>query len=259
MTSHFIIPDTQVKADVPLDHLTAAGNYIVAKRPEVIIHLGDHADMPSLSMYEGIGSKKAEGQRYKDDIKWSHMGMEALLSPIWNYNKKRKKNKEKQYKPRMVFLMGNHEYRIERAISTNPRHWEGVISYDDLEYEKYGWEVFPYQTPVDIDGILYAHNFVNMSSLKKSIIGGTIENKLKHIGQSFTMGHQQQLQMGVRYLNNGTAQRGLVVGAFYQHDEEYMGSQGNYHYRGCIMKHEVSNGNYSIMELSLDYLLKNWL
>jgi hypothetical protein len=90
------------------------------------------------------------------------------------------------------------------------------------------------------------------------VIGGTIENKLKHIGQSFTMGHQQTLQMGIRYLNNGKALRGLVVGAFYQHQEDYMGPQGNHHFRGCIMKHEVEDGNYNIMELSLAYLLKRW-
>jgi len=39
---HFIIPDTQVKPDVPINHLEAAGNYIIEKQPDVIVHLGDH-------------------------------------------------------------------------------------------------------------------------------------------------------------------------------------------------------------------------
>ena len=49
---HIFIPDTQVKTGTPTEHLIAAGNYIASKRPDVIIHAGDHWDMPSLSSYE---------------------------------------------------------------------------------------------------------------------------------------------------------------------------------------------------------------
>ena len=35
--SHMIVPDTQVREGVPLDHLRAAGNYIVDKKPDTII------------------------------------------------------------------------------------------------------------------------------------------------------------------------------------------------------------------------------
>lgn len=254
---HFFIPDTQVKPGVPTEHLRAAGNYIVAKQPDVIIHAGDHFDMMSLSMYD-VGTMKHEGARYSDDIAAGKAAMEELLAPIVDYNKKRRRLKKKQYTPRMVFLTGNHEDRINRAVNRDAKLF-GKLSVDDFELESYGWEVYPYQQPVEVDGILYCHNFVNTASLKKSIIGGTIENKLKHIGQSFVMGHQQTLQIGVRYLNNGKAQRGLVCGAFYQHDEEYMGYQGNHHFRGCMMLNEVEEGNYCLMELSLDYLLKEWL
>lgn len=257
MTKHFIIPDTQVKPGVPINHLTAAGNYVIAKKPDVIIHLGDHFDMHSLSTYDK-GTKKAEGATYQKDIDAGIMAMDAFLAPIRAYNKMRKRNKKSQYKPRMVFLLGNHEQRIMRHVNANP-NLDGKLSYADLKLEKMGWEVHDYQKPVDIDGVLYSHNFVNTASLTKGIIGGTIENKLKHIGQSFTMGHQQTLQTGLRYLNNGKCQRGLVCGAFYQHDEEYMGYQGNHHFRGCIMKHEVKDGNYAVMELTLDYLLREWL
>jgi len=35
---HFVIPDTQVKPDSNIEHLTWAGKYAVAMKPEVIIH-----------------------------------------------------------------------------------------------------------------------------------------------------------------------------------------------------------------------------
>lgn len=255
--SHFIIPDTQVKKGVPLNHLTAAGNYIVVKKPDVIIHLGDHWDMPSLSTYD-VGTLKAEGGRYNDDVKAGQDAMDILLQPIRDYNTKRAKNKKKQYNPRMVFLMGNHENRINRAINQDPK-FLGKIAIEDLDVESYGWEVYEYQEIVEIDGILYSHNFVNTDSLTKNIIGGTVHNKLSKIGQSFTMGHQQTLQMGMRYSNTGRCFRGLVAGAFYQHDEAYMGLQGNHHWRGCVMCHEVHDGNYSVTEVSLEYLLEEYL
>ena len=43
-----LIPDTQVKPGVPLDHLHALSRFIVHRRPDAIVHIGDHWDMPSL-------------------------------------------------------------------------------------------------------------------------------------------------------------------------------------------------------------------
>ena len=47
-----VIPDTQVKPGVNTDHLEWAGHYAVKMKPDVIVHIGDHWDMPSLSSYD---------------------------------------------------------------------------------------------------------------------------------------------------------------------------------------------------------------
>ncbi len=255
MTKHLIIPDTQVKPGVPLHHLRAAGNYIVDKKPDVIIHLGDHWDMPSLSAYDR-GKKSFEGRRYRADIEAGHAGMHELLSPIVRYNQARKRAKKPLYRPRMVFLMGNHEERIERAIEADAI-LEGTIGYEDLELDKYGWEVVPYREIVEIDGVAYSHFFYNPMTGKP--YGGKASTRLNNIGFSFTMGHQQGKDIAEKHLANGRTLRGLVCGSFYQHAENYKGPQGNHHWRGIVMKHEVKDGNYCLMELSLDYLLRNWL
>ena len=59
---HLVIPDTQIKPDCPIDHMYWAGRYACAMKPDVIIHLGDHWDMPSLSSYD-VGKKSFEGRR----------------------------------------------------------------------------------------------------------------------------------------------------------------------------------------------------
>ena len=136
---HLVIPDTQVKPGISLAYLSWIGNYIVAKRPEVIVMIGDFADMPSLSSYD-VGKKSFEGRTYKADIKAANKGMEALLAPMVSLNKRLAKAKKKLYKPKMVLTMCNHEQRINTAIEYD-RKLDGLISFEDLKYEQAGWEV----------------------------------------------------------------------------------------------------------------------
>lgn len=256
LQEHFVVPDTQCKEGVLLNHLEAAGNYIVDKQPNTIIHLGDHWDMPSLSSYEKRGSKYFEGKQYLKDIEAGLQGMETLLKPINEYNAMRKKNKKKAYTPRMIFIPGNHEDRVTRATKDDPR-LEGVITRDHFKLQEFGWEVPTYLQPVDVDGVKYAHYFYNPMTGKP--YGGRAYTRLQNIGFSFTMGHVQGKDIAEKHLADGRTLRGLVVGSFYQHDEEYKGPQANSHWRGCIYKHEVQAGNYCLMELSMDYLLREWL
>ena len=63
-----VIPDTQVKEGVPLDHLTGLGNYIVDKRPDCVVHLGDHFDMPSLGRHNSKGHIVYDEARMLSDL-----------------------------------------------------------------------------------------------------------------------------------------------------------------------------------------------
>ena len=254
MRSHLIIPDTQVKPGVPVDHLEWIGRYIVEKKPDVIIHLGDHADMPSLSRWDR-GKIQFEGRRYQADVKSARYGWDVLNAPIEEHNKRKRANKEKQYKPKKHVLEGNHEDRINRAIEDNPI-LDGTISKDDLGLNRYGWKVHKFLHPVEIDGITYCHYFYNPMTGKPW--GGKAHTRLKNIGFTFTMGHQQVKEVAEEYLANGEVRRALICGACYLHDEDYKGPQANNHFRGIIVKHEVSNGNYLLMECSLDYLCRKY-
>jgi hypothetical protein len=251
---HFIIPDTQCKPKGDTAHLTAAGNYIAAKQPDKIIHLGDHFDMQSLSSYDKK-TKRAEGTRYQLDIDAGIEGMEALIDPITRLQRKQRRRKGKVYNPEMHFLLGNHEERIMRHVNASPE-LSGKLSYADLELERFGWTVHDFTEVVNLDGVSYSHYFYNPNTGRP--LGGVAHTRLKNVGFSFTMGHQQGKDQAERYLSNGQVHRALIVGSFYPHDEHYKGPQGNEHWRGCIMKHEVANGNYDIMEVSLNYLMENY-
>lgn len=246
--THYVIPDTQCKPGVPLDHLYWAGRYAAEQGYTRIIHLGDHWDMPSLSSYESKGSKYFEGKRYKNDIAAGNSGLYRFVEGLTS-------NGRTLLQYDLDFLMGNHEDRITRAINSDPK-LEGLIGFEDLELGNYGWRIYDYLTPAQMNKIWYAHYFYNPMSGRS--YSGAIETMLRNIGHSFTMGHQQGYRIGRRELAGGQVQMGLVAGSFYQHEEDYKGPQGNKHWRGVVVKHEVKNGGYDPMFVSLEYLKKRF-
>lgn len=249
---HLFIPDVQAKEGVPMEHLEWIGQYIVDKKPDVIIQIGDFADMPSLSSYDK-GKKSFEGRRYKKDIKAAKEAMDLLLGPMRKHNEKARAGHRQQYKPRMVLTLGNHEERIERAVN-DQAELEGLISYDDLPYGD--WETHDFLKPVYIDGVCYAHYMANPMSGRP--FGGQAALVLKNVGHSFVVGHAQKLEVATRHLTTGQQQWGIVAGACYMHNEDYKGYQGNHHWRGIIMLHDVKDGSFDPMFVSLDYLRKRY-
>lgn len=253
-----VIPDTQVRQGVPTDHLEAAGNYIAEHKPDIVVHLGDHYDMPSLNRY--ASKKEIEGQRIMDDIEAGNKAIQKLFKPLHSLQKHQRKNKKKVYKPRLVYLNGNHDpsVRLPRLYEEMPV-LEGMIKEPDLI--KLGFtEEHGFLDIVDIEGIKFSHYFVNPHSAKKAPLSGTIDTMLKNCGFSFIQGHTQTLKLGQHFLADGTQRLGIVAGAFYMHDESYMGKQGNAsHWRGILQLNEVKNGGADICQRSLNYLLRNYL
>lgn len=254
MAKHFIIPDTQCKPGVPLEHLIAAGNYAAAKKPDTIIMIGDFADMESLGQYD-VGKKSFEGRRYKADIECAHKAMDMLTTPIFDEIKRVKQNKQKSWNPRMILTLGNHEDRINRAVEADPK-LEGVLSLSDLGYEKFGWEVVPYLQPVVVDGVAYCHFFTS-GIMGKPVTSASALLTKRH--QSAVMGHVQGRNISYATRADGKQMTALFAGGYYQHDEPYLKWQGNKHWRGCWMLHEVDDGSFDEMPISLGFLMRKYL
>jgi hypothetical protein len=254
--THLIIPDTQVKPGVPTDHLGWIGQYIVDRKPDVIVHLGDHADMESLSSYDA-GKASYEGRRYVADIDAANAGFSVLCEPLQAYNAQKRHDKHAQYLPARHITLGNHEHRITRAADSDPK-LVGFMKLEHLEYAGHGYQVHDFLQPVCIDGIWYTHFWANPMTGRP--YGGNAASRLKQIGHTFVMGHQQTLDYAVRFLpGTGAQQFGLIAGACYLHDEDYKGPQGNAHWRGVIMLHEVDgDGAADPMFVSLDYLCRRY-
>lgn len=252
---HIVIADTQNKPEVDLEYMTYIGKYIAEKRPEVVVHIGDHWDFPSLSSYDK-GKKVMEGRRVIDDVKAGHDGMVKLMAPILALQEQQRANKKKVYSPKMVFCPGNHEDRFDRYANDNPELY-GLVGLATLGLEQYGWEVAPYLKPVCIDGIYYVHYLVNPMNGRPR--AGNAAAQLKAVGSSFVVGHKQVLDIAIADNQlDGKYRIGIINGACYPHDEAYKGHQGNQHFRGIMVLNEVEDGFGLPCPVSLDFLTKKY-
>jgi hypothetical protein len=251
---HLVIPDCQVRPGVPLDHLTWIGNYAADKKPDRIIVIGDFADMSSLSSYD-VGKKSYEGKTYKADIEAGNDAMAMLMRPIDTEIMRCFRRRQKRWDVTKDFTIGNHEDpRILRAIELD-RKLEGTISPDDLRYASFGFTVHPFLKPVTLDGVAYCHYFCS------GVMGHPITSARGLIQKghmSAFAGHQQGKDIAYAKRLDGTRITTIIAGSCYQHDEAYLNPQTNNHWRGIFMLHEVEDGSFDEMPVSLSFLKERY-
>ena len=244
---HMVISDVQAKPNVSHDHMEWIANYALEKRPDVIVQIGDWADMPSLSLYDK-GKRCYEGRRYVKDIEAANYSLECFERQLEDYNRA---NPDKPYNPRKVLTRGNHENRIIRACELDAALHE-KLTVNDLDFERRGWECHDFLKVVRIDGIEYAHYFISGNMGRPVVSAAAL---LRARNGSATMGHVQHCDMAI---HKTTQHMALFAGISYLHDEEYLGPQGNDTRRQIVMKHEVEDGRYDPMFVSLRFLKKRY-
>lgn len=253
MSRHVVIPDCQIRPESDTTHLDWAARAIVEYHPDVIVILGDFWDLPSLSTHDGPGSLEAEGRRVKTDIDAGNAAFERLFAPIRKEQLRILSNRKRRWYPEKHFLFGNHEDRLTRAIFRDPK-WEGTISLASLETP--GFIRHDFLKIVEIDGISYCHYFPNPFTGRP--IGGTVINRLNHIGRSFIQGHQQGFMYASKQYPDHV-KHGLVCGRFYNQTEHYRAQDvQRTEWNGIVVLNQVESGNYDLMPLSMEYLRRKY-
>ena len=251
MKNYLVFGDAHVDPNFSTDHLKWIGKLIVDWQPDVIVDLGDFGEFGSLSDYDR-GKKSFEKRRIYKDMEACKGAQEVLNSPLEEYNKNKRKFKERQYKPRKIRLGGNHEGRIERFVQNNPE-LDGLLSIDQLGYRKFGWEYVPYKQPIILDGVAYCHYF--SSGVMGNPISGEYlaQTLLRRNHMSTTVGHSHLLKFAHDVDANGNNLWGLSAGCCMAHTPEYADG-AKYWWRGVVKKHNVKNGDYDPEFVSLNKL-----
>jgi len=236
---HIVIPDVQAKPGVPLEHLTWVGNYIAEKQPDVIVCIGDFADMQALSKYD-VGTIRGENKRVQKDLQVAKEAMDLLTAPFKDVP---------GYDPEMHLTMGNHEERLDRFANEHP-YLEEVVGTHMLNFGSWGWKVHPFLKPVAVDGVRYCHYFIS-GGQGKAVSSAPALLRLQK--SSCIMGHNQKTDVAFHPV---THQWAIFCGICNLHDEHYLGPQGNDVRRQILVLHEVEDGRFDPMFVSLKFLRK---
>ena len=243
-----VLPDAQVMPGVPLDHLGWYGEYIAEKKPDVIVCIGDFVDLPSLSVF-GRGERDFAEHRYSKDIAVHHEAMQMFLGPIHA-----EMARDKTWRPFFEFFEGNHESHIDR-ITQQYAFLEGTIDKADLCLPEYGWRVHPFLQPAAIGGVAFCHYFPS------GVMGRPITSAqalLRKLHMSAFAGHQQGRDIAYGRRADGAHMTAIISGSFYQHDYKYLSPFTNRHWRGTYFLHEVRDGQFDEMALSIGFLKRRY-
>lgn len=248
---HLVIGDGHAHPNHHNDRAVWLGELIRDVQPDVVVDIGDSADMPSLSGYDK-SSRAAVGRTYKADVE-AHNDFQDKL---WSTVKKAKKKL-----PRRIKCIGNHEQRIDRALDAN-HQLQGTVSYNDLRMEEWYDTVVPYTggTPgsVSIDGITYAHYLVGGISGRPISGEHTAHSLLTKQHSSVVVGHNHLLDSCLRSRSDGTKIRALSVGCYFDYDSDWAGECNKLYWRGICILHQVEGGTYDLEEVSLERIKRTY-
>lgn len=252
MRTHLVVPDQHAHPDFHNDRADWLGQLIADVKPDVVINIGDAADMASLSTYDK-GKRSFQGRNYRADID-SHLNFQDRM---WSPMKKLKRKMPEAY-----FFIGNHEQRISRAIDLSPE-LDGAVSLKHLDLDSYYDEVVDYSggTPgvKTIDGCTYAHYFVG--GIAGRPLGGI------HAGyaiatkkfSSATCGHSHLLDFSHHVRLDGGTINGMTVGCYQDYDNPWAGEVAGLWWRGVVIKRNVDgSGGYDPQFISLDALRREY-
>ena len=231
------------------------GKFIYDIGPDYVVDLGDGADMRSLNTYDSRYPQAVVAQSYEDDIKSYHDAQEKLRHPF-RLNKKRK--------PVWFGFEGNHENRIKKAISVDPRLAGKTygLSFRHLQTDKWFDEYHEYSNSAPAiaayDGVAYSHYF-SFSNYGTAASGVHHAYSLvKELGHSATCGHSHKRDL---YFKDAAYPRsiiGAVVGCFKGKEESWAGQSNNGWWNGVVVKRNLEDGVYDPWFVSMNWLEKEY-
>lgn len=241
--------------EVENDRFTWLGDFLYDLKPDMVIDLGDGADMKSLNTYDERYPKQVVTQSYERDIECYNDAQERLRWKFRNAKKKR---------PFWVGLEGNHEHRIKKAIAHDPRLQGQTygISFGHLQTEHWFDEYHEYHNSApaiaDYFGVSFAHYF--SSGNYGTAVSGTHHayTLLQNRNCSSTCGHSHKRSLYFKDSAHPNGIIGLVAGCYKGADESWAGQANRDWWSGVVVKRQLENGMYEPEFVSFKSLKENY-
>ncbi len=243
------------KPEVSNERFDWLGSFLYDLKPDIVIDLGDGADMASLSSYEDRYPKAVVAQSYEADINTYNDAQERL---------RHKFRQNKRKRPYWIGFEGNHEHRIEKAIAYDPR-LEGQnygISFGHLQTKHWFDQYHKYEhggpAIADYGGVSFAHYFTSGNS--SSAVSGIhhAHALLRNRHHSSVCGHSHK--RGIHFDDGAHPQGiiGMVSGCFKGAKEHWAGQSNNSWWSGVVVMNEWADGMFEPEFISLDRLRREY-
>lgn len=246
-----IIPDCHATPNTSNDRAVWLGKLIVDIKPDVIINGGDLFDLSSLSSYDK-GKRSFHGKSYKNDVEAGLDFHEKMWEPVLRQKKRR---------PESIFLIGNHEQRVDRALDMSPE-LEGTIGYRDFNLEHYYDIVVDYdgQLPgiIEHSGILFAHFFPTGVS-GRPIAGENPAKMLMNKNSCSSIAfHTHILDFASKRTVKGEVFNTLIAGCYLDYPSEWAGPVAQFWRSGVAVLRNVEKGSFDFQWISIESMRKEY-
>lgn len=249
-----VIPDQHAHPSHGNNRADWLGKFIKDRKPDIVVNMGDAADMPSLSSYDK-GKASFNSMSYEKDIE-AHLDFQDRM---WHPMKKSKKKQ-----PYRVVLHGNHENRLRKVLEYDP-HLTGDrfgVSFKNYAFSDYYHDQIPYegQTPgvYTCEGIAFAHYFI--SGVMGRPIGGE-HHAYSLIAKQHTScvaAHSHLVDYAIRTDTYGKHLQGLVCGVYQDYESTWAGASNRLWWRGVVYLRGVEDGNYDPEFIRLSALRREY-
>ena len=243
MKNILVIGDCHARPGVSNRRFTALGRFIVDKQPDIVVCIGDFAEMSSLCTYDK-GTYHSEGRRYSQDLSVANNALECIDREMIGMDNR----------PEMYMLLGNHEERINRAGIETPELY-GHLSTDDIYFKFFGWTVIPFLVPLVIQGITFQHYFTP-GQMGRPIDDERRVLRTQHASCVYGHNHRKQYYAELNAYKKKIFAYGC--GCFDEGTHSYT-RESNRWDRGLTILYEAHNGFASMGWWELDYVKRKYL
>lgn len=134
-----------------LEVLTWIARHASEHRYERIIQVGDWSSWDSVNQHDKNDTAAA---RFKPTIK---QDLENLLQSHQAF----RLGMSDDYRPKLDFLLGNHEHRLERFENANPESQGTYTLSRDETFAQFGWRTRPYGELFYVESVAFTHHPTN--------------------------------------------------------------------------------------------------
>ena len=242
-----VLPDSHAKPGISNERYSWLNKLILDRKPDVVVDLGDFADMESLSSYDR-GKLSGQNRHIGNDVEVARDARKRLTVGIQEEKDRIIKNRKKRWGLRLVALGGNHEARVDKYIQDNPELL-GMMDQDVSGAKEMGWEWHPFLEKVTIEGITFCHYFHNGNG--KPFAGvNPARNLIQKLYTSAVQGHSHIWNHYSDVDATGKRINGLVAGCYFGHDEVYAKHSNATWDRSVTLLNDVVDGDYSVEKIS---------